>query len=185
MDKQITLPAFKYHPDPLATGSIKADPEVECMSCEQVRGYIYVGPVYTAQDIDLDEQLCPWCIADGTAADKFDAIFNDCGTLEDITSDVADEIEDRTPGFTAWQAGQWLSCCDDGAAFLGLAGAKELKKQFPKAIPAVKQYLEEEYGLEDDDLTEFFDSLDKEGQPTAYVFQCLHCKEYLAYADET
>jgi len=185
MDVQVGLPTFKYHPDPIATGSVQADSDVECMSCEQVRGYIYMGPVYTPQDVDLDEHLCPWCIANGTATEKFDASFNNCGNLEDITEEMAEEIEDRTPGFIAWQDSQWLSCCGDGAAFLGLAGAKELRKNFPKAIPGVMECLKEDYGLEGEELTEFFDSLDKEDQPTAYVFQCLHCKAFLAYVDET
>lgn len=184
MDKKAGLPTFKYHPDPVATGSVEANPDVECVCCEQARGYIYVGPVYTSQEVNLDEELCPWCIADGAAAEKFDATFNDCGTMEDVTEEVAGEIEERTPGFVAWQQNEWLTCCDDGAAFLGLAGAKELKKKFPKAIPVVKQHLQDEYGLEGDELTEFFDSLDKEDQPTAYIFQCLHCQEFLAYVDE-
>jgi uncharacterized protein len=96
-----------------------------------------------------------------------------------------DEIEQRTPGFVAWQDGDWLVCCNDAAAFLGLAGADELRRNFPKAIPAVKDYIRDEYDVAGSELKEFFDSLDKEGQPTAYVFQCLHCQKFLAYVDET
>ncbi|HYL98157.1 MAG TPA: CbrC family protein [Blastocatellia bacterium] len=184
MDAQ-ALPTFKYHPDPLSTGSVQVDADTVCASCEQARGYIYAGPVYSEQDVDLDEHLCPWCVADGSAAEKFEACFNDAGTMDDVSDDIVDEIEQRTPGFVAWQEAQWLTCCNDAAAFLGLAGADELRKKFPKAIPAVKDYLKDEYDLSGGELKEFMDSLDKDGQPTAYIFQCLHCHAFLAYVDET
>ena len=58
----MTLPSFRYHPDPLASGSIvKSDRP--CIVCEQQRGYLYdVTPYGEAEDI---EDICPWCIADG------------------------------------------------------------------------------------------------------------------------
>lgn len=143
-----------------------------------------MGPVYTNQDVDIDEQICPWCIADGSAAKKFEAGFNDVGMIEGLPSEILDEIEERTPGFTSWEDPQWLTCCNDGAAFLGNAGAKELKRKFAEAAPVVKEFLRQEYDAIGSDLKELFDSLDKEDSPTAYVFQCLHCKKYLAYVDE-
>ena len=91
----------------------------------------------------------------------------------------------RTPGYEAWQQGQWLTCCDDAAAFLGSAGSAELKRQFPGAVAAVTEYVEENYGLDGDELEEFVGSLSKEDQPTAYLFRCPHCNRYLAYVDET
>ncbi|MGH9822042.1 MAG: CbrC family protein [Blastocatellia bacterium] len=141
--------------------------------------------MFTSQDIDLDEHLCPWCVADGAAAKKFDVCFNNTGTMDNVSEDVMDEIEQRTPGLVAWQEAQWLVCCNDAAAFLGLAGAEELRRSFPKAVPTVKDYLREQLNLSGSDLRDVFDSLDKEGQPTAYVFQCLHCQNFLAYVDET
>jgi uncharacterized protein CbrC (UPF0167 family) len=64
------LPQFRYHPEPLATGEIEPS-EDECLNCGQRRGYLYVGPVFAEKEI-VDE-LCPWCIADGSAAARFDA----------------------------------------------------------------------------------------------------------------
>ena len=43
------LPIFKYHPDPLKTGSIKPS-SAECACCGTSRGYIYAGPVYTIEE---------------------------------------------------------------------------------------------------------------------------------------
>lgn len=65
------LPKFRYHLNPLKTGSIiKSDKE--CESCDKVRGFIYTGSVYSIHSVD---DICPWCIADGSAAEKFDASF--------------------------------------------------------------------------------------------------------------
>jgi uncharacterized protein CbrC (UPF0167 family) len=95
------------------------------------------------------------------------------------------EIEEHTPGFSGWQQEGWLSCCGDAAAFLGAAGAAELREHYPQAIAAVKKHLKEDYDLSGAELQEFFDGLSKDDQPTAYVFRCLHCQKYLAYADES
>ena len=60
-----------------------------------------------------------------------------------------------------------------------------MKKSFPEALPAVTEYVEDNFELEGDDLEEFVGSLSKDDQPTAYIFRCLHCNRYLAYVDET
>lgn len=116
------LPPFKYHPDPLATGSFRVDPDTPCLSCSRIRGYIYTGPVYTERNFILAYHLCPWCIADGSAARQFGAIFNDTGTIDDISDEARTEVETRTPGFDGWQQETWLACCGDAAAFLGASG---------------------------------------------------------------
>jgi uncharacterized protein CbrC (UPF0167 family) len=169
-----TLPNFKYHPDPVGTGSIVAEPDAPCLSCNRIRGYVYDGPSYSEKYDHLEHSICPWCIADGSAAKKFDAEFGCAGNLDDVDETVIDEIAHRTPGFEAWQQEEWRSCCDDAAAFLGRAGAKELKGKFADAISAVEA-----------DWDGDWHDLSKDGQPTAYLFRCLHCKEYLAYVDQT
>jgi uncharacterized protein CbrC (UPF0167 family) len=179
------LPAFKYHPDPISTGSVRVDPDTPCLGCNQIRGYVYTGPVYTERNFILDQHLCPWCIADGSAERMFGATFNDTGTTEGISDEVRAEVESRTPGFTAWQQETWLACCGDAAAFLGVAGAAELERDFPKAIPAVKQYLRHELELPKDEAEEVLDGLTKDGEPSAYIFRCLHCHKFLAYVDQT
>ena len=179
------LPSFRYHPDPLATGAIKAAPDSPCLGCNRIRGYLYMGPVTTEKNFILEEHLCPWCVADGTAAKKFGATFNDTGEMDCASDAIRFEIEQRTPGFDAWQGGQWLGCCDDGAEFLGLAGKAELERDFPDAIPAVMKHLRKDYDLSKADAEDFFKSLSKDGQPTAYVFRCLECRKYLAYVDQT
>ncbi len=179
-----TLPVFKYHPDPVATGSVE-ESDTPCRGCDRTRGYIYTGPVYSEKFDDLSGAICPWCIADGTAAKRFEASFGDTGTVDGISAEAREEIGSRTPSFTAWQQDRWLACCGDGAAFLGPAGSKELKRQFREASDAVRDCIEEDFDLEDEDLDEFFKGLSKDGDATAYVFRCLHCQKYLAFVDES
>ena len=40
------LPHFKYHPDPIKTGSVKESDE-PCECCEKARGYVYAGSPYS------------------------------------------------------------------------------------------------------------------------------------------
>ena len=123
------LPSFRYHADPVATGSVVPS-DNECVCCEQARGYIYTGPVYSEDDHEDD--ICPWCIADGSAHQKLGVEFTDAagvggyGDWDDVPTAVSDEVACRTPGFTGWQDAKWFTCCKDGACFIGRAGYKEL-----------------------------------------------------------
>jgi uncharacterized protein CbrC (UPF0167 family) len=178
----MSLPVFKYHPDPLGTGSvIKSEATCEC--CGQSRGYIYTGPVYSEEDyVDC---ICPWCIADGTAHEKLDASFTDEGGVGDygswskVPKAVVEEIAYRTPGFSGWQQELWWTHCGDAAEFLGHAGYEELNSLGLGAIQAVRDTT----GLEGEQWEEFFKALDKDGSPTAYVFRCKKCGVLGGYQD--
>ena len=61
------LPAFRYHPDPLVSGSV-VESAGEVQMLQAGTEFIYTGPVYAEKD--LDEALCPWCIANGVAAEN-------------------------------------------------------------------------------------------------------------------
>ena len=39
MDDPDPLPTFRYHPDPVGTGSVKAEPDTPCLGCSRIRGY--------------------------------------------------------------------------------------------------------------------------------------------------
>ncbi len=106
----VSLPTFKYHPDPVLTGSIRRS-NAFCLSCKRATGWIYVSAVYAVDE--LDEQLCPWCIADGAAHEAFDASFTDeCGIggygdWDAVPESVIEEVAFRTPGFSGWQQEMW------------------------------------------------------------------------------
>ena len=173
------LPEFPYHPDPLETGVIvKSD--ATCRCCERGRGFIYTGPVYAVDE--LQESLCPWCIADGSAGARFEAMFtDDIAVPEDVPAEVVGIVTTRTPGFSGWQQEHWLYHCGDGAAFLGASGWPEVE-----ARPAAVESLRQENlarGWSKPQVEEYLRSLDKEGSPTAYLFKCRHCGTDLAYSD--
>jgi uncharacterized protein len=176
------LPRFTYHPDPVATGSI-AKSEAECVACHQQRGWIYAGPVYCERD--LDESLCPWCIADGIAHDLFGAEFvdppavGDYGQSDPVPDRVRDEICYRTPGFHGFQQERWFTHCHDAALFLGAVGAEELQGLDPAAETAIRV----ESGLLGEELEEYMSRLDKDYGPTAYIFRCRICGAWGGYSD--
>lgn len=175
-----TLPHFRYHPDPMGTGSIEASAET-CRCCGQARGFIYTGPVYAVEE--LESSLCPWCIADGSAAARFDAEFTDSFPLCDAVPDeVVDEVCRRTPGFSGWQQERWWTHCRDAGEFLGRGGHADLTGRWAGAAAAIRG----DAGFrEDEDWKALFEALDVDDQPTAYVFRCRHCGQLGGYADWT
>ena len=178
------LPTFRYHPNPLSTGSI-VESDNECVCCGQARGFVYAGPVY-AED-EYEECICPWCIADGSAADKLEASFTDDEGIggddwDEVAEEVIEAVSRRTPGFGGWQQERWWTHCDDAAAFIGHAGHDELVALGPQAIEAIQ----DDTGLPDGPRWQhFFAALSTSQPPTAYVFRCLHCGTYGGYQDAT
>src|SRR5262245_46527800 len=112
------LPSFRYHPDPVRSG-VLAESDTVCRACGQARGWIYTGPSYGPED--LDEAMCPWCIADGTAARLLDASFSSDHSLRasGLASDIVEEVTLRTPGYVCWQSEDWAVYCEDACAFVG------------------------------------------------------------------
>lgn len=174
------LPIFKYHPDPIATGSVRTS-DAQCLSCGRVRGFIYVGPVYAIEE--LHESLCPWCIADGSAAERFDAEFTDIGwgVPADVPREVRLEVFRRTPGYSASQQDHWLYHCGDAAAFLGPVGVGELAN-----YPDAREMLSHDHNRDGWSLEQsvsYLTNLRRDASPTAYLFKCLGCGRHLAYSD--
>lgn len=179
----MSLPRFTYHPDPLATGSVIASSTV-CVSCHQARGYVYTGPVYA--EAEYDAEICPWCIADGSASVRLDASFTDDegigggGEWDEVPKAVVEEVARRTPGFSAWQQEKWWTHCGDAGQFIGRAGQTELQALGAGAIAAIQ----DSTGLDDGPQWDhFFGALRKDGSPTAYMFRCTQCGELGGYQD--
>jgi uncharacterized protein len=171
-----SLPFFRYHPDPIKTGNIKASDKV-CACCDKARGYIYTGPVYSVYE--LDESICPWCISDGGAAEKFDANFNDSSNLSIVSEDTIAEISKRTPGYESWQGNIWIYHCRDGCEFHGDLSNEEAKNLDNEAIR--KFCLDND--LNEEDGREIIHYYEKGGNPAIYKFVCRHCGEIKLYTD--
>ncbi|ABF40105.1 conserved hypothetical protein [Candidatus Koribacter versatilis Ellin345] len=176
------LPNFRYHPDPVKSGNLVVSEET-CVCCDKKRGYIYTVSVYAESD-DLENALCPWCIADGSAHRKFDASFvDDPGLADEIPNSARQEILYRTLGFAGWQSEQWLACCDDAMAFLEPVGIVEVRRDYPKLEGTLMHEIVHEWERSGGAANELLNSLHREHGPTANAFRCLHCGEHKAYID--
>jgi uncharacterized protein CbrC (UPF0167 family) len=179
------LPVFRYHPDPIATGSVVAS-QGRCVCCGQSRGHIYTGPVYAEEEHQDD--ICPWCISDGSAHEQLGAEFTDRAAVGDfgkgeaVPAAVADEVANRTPGFDGWQQERWATCCGDAAAFIGRAGAEDVAAHGPQLLEVLRKDLGWDDGPE---WEKYHRALDINDEPTAYLFRCLHCNKVTGYSDFT
>lgn len=193
MDKtQCPLPVFKYHPRPLETGAFSDDKIVTCNCCEQSTNVYYSGPFYCAEDVDA---LCPWCIADGSAAKKFDGSFQDDGSIDGVKALYDDEGEltgfenpwpqestvtltQRTPGYHGWQQEYWLSHCNDFCAFIGYVGWQDIADKVDQFADLDADCLHA--GIDIDDLQE---ALRADGDCQGYLFRCLDCGKLRLWVD--
>ncbi|MER7338575.1 CbrC family protein [Streptomyces sp. NPDC000075] len=188
-DGPVAEPTFRYHPDPLATGSAVPTEHV-CSVCGVRQQIRYQGPVYGRQP----DSLCLHCIHSGAASlalsvsgggdgdSDMAAMFSDAVDVpDDVPLSVVEEITRRTPGFAGWQQETWLYHCGDGAAFLGPAGYRELEAH-PEALTMLRED-RRRHGWAPADIEQFLRGLDRTGEPTAYLFRCLHCNTSLASWD--
>ncbi|MEU8874093.1 CbrC family protein [Streptomyces javensis] len=173
----VGLPFFRYHPDPVASGSIRRADE-RCACCERSTGWIYTASFYTAHEVD--GPFCPWCIADGSAAERFEGEFADSYGLDGVSDEVLYEVTRRTPGFRAWQDPHWLVHCRDAAAFVGEVGYTELRAH-PEALDQLRADMRIG-GWHDGSRLERFLTHLGEGA-TAMLFRCTVCGAHLCYAD--
>src|SRR5579883_2785117 len=166
------LPNFRYHPNPIATGSVKPSSSI-CRCCGQARGYIYTSSVYASDS--LQDSICPWCIADGSAADKFDALFSDPDPLAGagVPDEVIDEVTRHTPGYNSWQQEIWLSCCQDACEFHGDATRDELLALQGEALTRTLVA----WRWRDQNWKQFVQHYQPGGNPAVYKFVCHHCRK--------
>ncbi|MDN3617331.1 CbrC family protein [Vibrio gallaecicus] len=171
------LPIFKYHPDPLATGSIEVSDEV-CECCEKTTGYIYSSTLYAQEEVEF---ICPWCIADGLASKKFDGTYIDDYPLisAGLGKSVVSEVCERTPGYNSWQQEQWQSHCNDACEFHGDAEKEELQALSGEALDS---FLEKEM-IKLDIWVSILAGYQKGGSPAVYKFKCRKCPEVLYTMD--
>ncbi len=176
-------PVFRYHPDPLGTGSA-VENGAECRICGVARGILYDGPIYGRQA----DALCLACIRSGEAARALAvgddlATFTDVGmgVPDDVPESVVDEVAHRTPGFSGWQQEHWLYHCGDAAAYIGRAGYERLRR-FSDALE-MAMHENDEFGWVPERSAAYVAALHEDGDATAYLFRCLHCGVTLAYTD--
>ena len=150
-----------------------------CVSCGVRRGYIYVGPVYGEND--LADSLCPWCIADGSAAAKFSASFADDHALlkAGVPRNVVEEVHLRTPAFSSWQQAEWLTHCNDACEFHGDASREDLILVESEC----KGRLLARFRMSEAGWSNLLHDYAPKGDPSVYKFVCRHCKAVLLGMD--
>jgi uncharacterized protein len=164
------LPRFHYHPDPLSTRAIEPSDTV-CRCCGKNRGYIYVGPIYSVEE--LQESICPWCIADGSAASQFDASFADSHPLmkAGLPKPIVDEVHLRTPSYISWQQEEWLTHCNDACEFHGDATAQDVAQASQQTREDwLARYHQDEKGWK-----WVSEGYQPGGDSALYKFICRHC----------
>lgn len=109
----VALPKFRFHTDPPASTSVEPS-ALTCACCGKARGYRVSGN-YGLTSYDC---ICPWCVADGSAAAKLGARFVQ-DTDEEVAPALWDELNLRNPGYVSWQGERWLTHCGEPCVFHG------------------------------------------------------------------
>ena len=163
------FPRFTYHPDPVATGAVRSS-NATCLCCGRARGFVYNGSPYAPRD-DLYDVVCPWCIADGSAAKKYQAEFVQASE-DELPPAIHRRLFERTPGYESWQGEFWLCHHDDACEFHGDATRADLNAL---TGPEEALFLQENPFIED-----WWPDMKANHDPNAssigvYKFRCRHC----------
>jgi uncharacterized protein len=167
---------FKYHPNVWEQNvfSKREDGELEICQCCRKQTEYFVETMYCEEDINC---ICPKCIANGDAAEKFNGDFIQDAEINKVSDkNKIDELLKRTPGYFSWQGEHWLACCNDFCAYIGDVGTEELETM------GIADEVFEEY----DELNEYENAreyLVKAGSMAGYLFKCLHCGKYHIWVD--
>lgn len=175
-----SAPTFFYSPHAYTLGIIEQR-AIVCQCCGEARSFHYTGSLYAEEDVAA---LCPWCIADGSAAAKYAGSF--VSTFEGITpgpnglgpemsASSLEQVSSRTPGYASWQDDVWLGHCGEACIFLGYVGSAELAPVWEEVRDdAVNSGWGEEA---------IRDHLHKNGDMTGYLFKCQHCGKHRLHVD--
>ena len=176
------LPKFKYSPNAFNLDIFEKEDGI-CSVCNEKREIKYTSSFYSVEE---PEYICPWCIADGKACEKYDGEFNDYCGIEGISPDPNDtdptiqkelllEITNKTPSYTSWQQEVWLTHCNEPCAFIGYADTKTIE-------PIIEE-------LNDDIENNGYDPefirkhLSKDGSLVGYLFKCVNCGQHRLHVD--
>jgi uncharacterized protein len=176
------LPKFKYSPNAFNLDLFEKEDGI-CSVCNEERKIKYTSSFYSVEE---PEYICPWCIADGKASEKYNGEFNDYCGIEGVSPDPNDtestilkelllEITNKTPSYTSWQQEVWLTHCDEPCAFIGYADTKTIE-------PIIEELNDdiENNGYDPEFVREH---LSKDGSLVGYLFQCVNCGQHRLHVD--
>lgn len=171
-----SLPKFTYFPDPIKVGAITKDPGV-CDCCGRHSDWNCPKGIYSRHTVD---RLCPWCVADGSAAKKFKGSFQDLHDVpQSVPKSVKYEVNSCTPGFETWQGNTWLFSEKDAMIFVGEVNGKELLAKNNRAQIQACMSMDHSPFENEGELSDIVPA----GSPAVYMFQDRKSGEYHAYWD--
>ena len=153
------IPKFKYVDDNIVKNFfVKEDNKVLCKCCEKETDLVYYTIPHCEDNI---KPLCPECIANGKAAEKFNCDF----------------IDEPFDEYSAWQQPYYPNHCDDFCKFISYVGYKELKERnlLDKIIISSDN--------DEDSVREYIEDLEIEGNFQGYLFECLKCGQLILHTD--
>jgi uncharacterized protein len=177
------LPEFKYHKKPLTSG-VFIESEDECSVCGMKNKYRYDGPIFSEEEIE--SAICPECIKNGKAREKFQLEFvdrrsiGDNGRWENVGEEIKDIICFNTPGFYGYQHEKWWTHCKDAAVFLGSFNGYELKGQ---VLDDMENLLLKDGDLTRNNARKLILKCNNDSGPYLFLFQCLKCDVFGGYVD--
>jgi uncharacterized protein CbrC (UPF0167 family) len=172
--EKMELPKFKYSPNAFEL-DIFENVEGTCSVCNEKRQIKYTSSFYSVEE---PEYICPWCIADGKAAEKYKGEFNDYEGIENsenIEKELLLQASERTPSYTSWQQEVWLTHCNEPCAFVGYADTKTIEPLMEELNDDI-----ENNGYDPDFIKS---SLTKDGSLVGYLFQCVNCNQHRLHVD--
>lgn len=129
-------PAFRFHPGAYERGSLVKSEE-PCDACGEPSGWLYNNVVYVADD---EPQVCARCISSGKLVDHFedDYQLHDADFDGDVDDDMAEEIMQRTPGFSTYNAFEWPVLDGKPMVYVG-HGDEDTTWANPQAAEAIRK----------------------------------------------
>lgn len=174
------LPEFPYHPNAVGHGVVKQK-SIICGVCGRARDWAYTGPFYAVRK---PEHLCPWCVADGSAAEKYNGTFHDTSFDDSASTDSIRAVLTRTPGFSVWNPIPWPDHHGECCVFVGTVDDESYAPILK--IESVRTEAERlARGISRDWTAD--DLLDRawERPITIHLFQCLRCLTYRLALDSS
>jgi uncharacterized protein CbrC (UPF0167 family) len=87
---------------------------------------------------------------------------------------IDEQIEQRTPGYNAFQGEAWPVCCGDAVEFVMPAGLAEVRKYDYTLEGQIMGHVHD-MGISGGAAARLLDSLDRDTGPTVFWFQCPRC----------
>jgi uncharacterized protein len=161
-------PFFRFHPDAYERGAFIPS-ETTCDVCQRPSVWLYTGSIYIAGD---PPAVCARCLASGalSAFCKGRHVMHDADFDDEPKDALADEVMQRTPGFSTFNSFPWPVRKGKPMVFVG-HGDEAATWNNPAAADAIRKLYKDEG-----------DPLDGR-TPYAIVFKELDGKRHVAIVD--